>query len=442
MASRFRSSFVTFTIFGCASVGGLVACRAIIGATPLEVGPSDGGPTDPDAPGPSLGSRALAVTESYACALHAGNIECLGLSAYGQIPGVDGGTTHLVFPLGPGGSATFPAVAIGASPDFMCGISPAGSTYCAGFSNWGILGGSDLLHGTPVAGERDMGTLVDLAVGETFTCGRNTVGEVFCWGDHAAGTAYGQLTSEFDQAFGFDGGKQYDDHGFPIGALKGALQVSLGAAHGCALMPDRSVVCWGRNDFRQTGQAASVACATHGTTPNPCVRALTSVPGLPKVKQIAAGAMHTCVLDLAGKPYCWGRSDSGQLGTAGVGTQQCTTDGGDAAPPVLCTEAPQLVPGIEGATSIAVGAETSCAIVAGQVYCWGANDSDVLGRGDTASSAPGKVEVEFGRPLGGVESLSMGGSAACALTTDGTMYCWGSKLGDNGNLPRATALPW
>src|SRR5207244_927410 len=110
--------------------------------------------------------------------------------------------------------------------------------------------------------------------------------------------------------------------------------------------------------------------------------------------------------------------------------------------PVLCTEAPQVVPGIEGATSIAVGLFTTCAIVAGQVSCWGSNDSDVLGRGDNAPSSPGIVEIEFGRPLSGVESISMGGTTACALTTDGTMYCWGAKLGDNGNWPRATALPW
>jgi alpha-tubulin suppressor-like RCC1 family protein len=41
------------------------------------------------------------------------------------------------------------------------------------------------------------------------------------------------------------------------GLLKGAKALALGASHGCALLQNSEVVCWGRNDAGQLGQGVT-----------------------------------------------------------------------------------------------------------------------------------------------------------------------------------------
>jgi len=73
-------------------------------------------------------------------------------------------------------------------------------------------------------------------------------------------------------------------------------------------------------------------------------------------------------------------------------------------------------------------------------YCWGRNSSNEVGNG---IGATGIVSRPI-RVAGGLQfsAISTGSSHACALTSDGTAYCWGSNirgaLGDGTLSDRAT----
>lgn len=144
-----------------------------------------------------------------------------------------------------------------------------------------------------------------------------------------------------------------------------------------------------------------------------------------RVRKVAVGGHHACALMEGGAVYCWGDNDAGQLGLDGSVTQRLR---------------PTLVPGVSGATDIAVPltASYSCAIVGveGAEICWGANGYRVFDGPD--GSAPETAvfpPTRTGRV--GVRELSLGGSHACALGVDGRVSCWG--INANGQLGTGTS---
>jgi len=139
-------------------------------------------------------------------------------------------------------------------------------------------------------------------------------------------------------------------------------------------------------------------------------------PGLRfDAQRISADSMHTCVLDLGGRAYCWGAGGSGQLGD-GTSTSQAT---------------PVAVAGDLRFAVIGVGHLHSCGItVDGVGYCWGAGGNGRLGNDTTSSqSTPGEI-------LGGHTWISINASSSntCGVTSTGEGYCWGfGTTGRNGD---------
>jgi len=75
-------------------------------------------------------------------------------------------------------------------------------------------------------------------------------------------------------------------------------------------------------------------------------------------------------------------------------------------------------------------ADSSCAIIAGNLKCWGNNDVGQLGQGSIVAegSAPGQMGdalpfVDLGG--GTVVSAALGGEHACAVLSSGGVKCWG-----------------
>lgn len=171
------------------------------------------------------------------------------------------------------------------------------------------------------------------------------------------------------------------------------------------------------------------------------------------VNALAVAGGHSCVLTVAGLPYCWGSNTSGQLGdgtftnastpvrvAATPGLRFTNLSASDATTCAIATTqlvycwgsvgmrgtfpTPALVSSTLRARSISVGNGYGCALdLAGAAFCWGRNPSGILGTGDT-------VSVTLPAPVtGGHVFKSIGAtlSATCALDSGGTVYCWGSN---------------
>jgi alpha-tubulin suppressor-like RCC1 family protein len=129
------------------------------------------------------------------------------------------------------------------------------------------------------------------------------------------------------------------------------------------------------------------------------------------VSLTAERGSHICALTSAGAAYCWGSDRYGQLGEDTV-----------AATGWLVA-----VSGDHVFQSIATGDNHTCALDRdGAAWCWGQGSSWQLGNDSLATLAyvPAPVPV-----LGGLTfaQLSTGANHTCAVTTDGTAYCWGAN---------------
>lgn len=77
-------------------------------------------------------------------------------------------------------------------------------------------------------------------------------------------------------------------------------------------------------------------------------------------------------------------------------------------------------------TAIATGGEHACAITSsGKVYCWGSNGFGQLGNGD-ATHTRSTVSVAVAGNIR-FESIAASLQTTCAITSAGKAYCWGSN---------------
>ena len=151
------------------------------------------------------------------------------------------------------------------------------------------------------------------------------------------------------------------------------------------------------------------------------------------VVAIAAGKSHTCALTSAGAVKCWGRNKFGQLGnSAGFGFGVNPNSG-----------IPSQVTGLSsGVVALAAGGYHSCALTtAGSVLCWGSDHFGQLGNEGSISSSP----VAVSGLSSGVIAIATGENHTCAVTNAGAVKCWGmnafGQLGIGGSSPAAQVTP-
>ena len=364
---------------------------------------------------------SLAANEYDTCVLKGGQAYCWGSNFSGQLG--DGSTADSDMPVAVDTSGvlagkTLTQISTGA--DSACALDSSGAAYCWGDNGSGELGdgnftGSDSPVAIDTSGVLAGKTLTQISGGGGFTCALDSTGAAYCWGDNNVG----QLGN------GNEGPITGSDVPVAVltsGALAGKTltQISAGDQGVCGLDSTGAVYCWGNNLSGMFGTDSfdnsdvPVAVANAG--------ALAGVP----ISQIALGTEHMCELDNAGAAYCAGYNGYGELGDGNTTNSREMT----------AVDTSSALAG-QSLAQIAVGVTSTCAVSdAGAVYCWGGNQSGVLGNGSSAEGSDVPVAVDATGVLSGVTLLqaTVGGHHACAEDTTGLVYCWGDntygELGD------------
>lgn len=185
----------------------------------------------------------------------------------------------------------------------------------------------------------------------------------------------------------------------------------------CANSKDMVALCWGSNFYGGLGNTSVSMGDSNSQSPVPIPVDTTGVLANKTIKQFAGSGINTnCAIASDDLAYCWGSGGSGQLGN-GSSTNSNV--------PVAVTTSGAL----SGKTVkyIAVGQNNGCVIASdSKIYCWGSNYSGQLGDNTTTSSTV-PVAVNATGVLAGktMTSVAIGANYACALDSDGKVYCWG-----------------
>lgn len=186
--------------------------------------------------------------------------------------------------------------------------------------------------------------------------------------------------------------------------LSDAIGIGAGLNFTCAVRANGTVACWGDNGSAQLGSPGSDRSIP------------VAVPGLTGITSVVAGNEFACALDSGGHVWCWGNNDDGEMG---IGASSI-----DHRAPAQVGVAGKL---LDKVTTIAAGGRHACAISAGALYCWGANNFLQLGR-TNLPLLPGLVSG-----ITGAIDLTLGTNYSCVLADDPSMVtpkallCWGQN---------------
>ena len=292
--------------------------------------------------------RELSAGGAFTCAfLTDSSVSCWGSGAVGEL-----GNGGLAGSAVPGAASVVPRAVVHSGSGFghSCAQVAGGKIGCWGANYYGQLG-----DGT-FAVRADFSNVVGLpegadpvlSVGGTHSCALAGDLTVRCWGDNRF-AQLGRLRPESSaRPLLVDG---LTDSGLGVSSL------AAGGSHTCALLSDRSVRCWGDNQWYQLGTTQVARSTTPVRVPN--------IPnGNVEAAQLCSGSRHSCVLMVDGSVRCWGIG--GALGNGSA----------------TASAIPVVVQGLiddpsRSVKKIACGGTTSCALIDdGTVRCW----SDRVGR--------------------------------------------------------------
>jgi alpha-tubulin suppressor-like RCC1 family protein len=342
--------------------------------------------------GPTLLWSAVSVGEGHTCGVvETGGAYCWGVGGDGSL-GI-GGPASRNAPAAVTGGLRFVSVSAGESS--TCGVTESGSAYCWGDADIGSDSVGASYAPVLVAGGH---LFTAVSVGNGLACGLVANGNAYCWGNGADG--------------GLGNGSR-NSSVIPVQVAGGLTfaTVTVGDDYACGVTTAQIAYCWGTNVNGNLGIGPSLALAL---VPVP-------VSGGLLFSALSAAAHAVCGLTLAGDAYCWGYNIQGQLG-----------NGTTASSPV-----PVPVTGGLKFTAITAGFGETCALtLAGEAYCWGGYGDPLAIPGDGSNVGGTSAPALVGGNLHFI-SIGAGFLFACGSTADETAYCWGQNntgvLGDGGN---------
>ena len=198
-------------------------------------------------------------------------------------------------------------------------------------------------------------------------------------------------------------------------AQEGAfIDVDQGLNHACAVGGDGRAYCWGNGGDGRLGVLGS----DPGGADVP-----TAISSDLRFVTVASGWAHSCAITTDGALYCWGTA-----GPAG--------------------EMPTAIETTRRWLAISVGRDYSCGITVdrsgadglgeGELWCWGSRDGANGRPGTDESGIPAMVEATSVVDWVAVDA---GTNHACAIRSNGDLYCWGTNASCEVRSPPTSREP-
>ena len=341
----------------------------------------------------------------------------------------DGSVWHWGALLGCSDNATTPrvlsgltnVVSIQAGGGHLLALRSDGTVWAAGDNEFGQLGDGTLQRRSGAQAVPGLTGIVAIAAGFHSSIALRNDGVVFAWGSPHPGNAIRTSPSPIagltavakvfgDGAVKSDGTVVTWDGTYVASAVSGFTSITQFTTYEnpnvlhAGLRQDGTVVVSGRNAEGQ-----------HGLGSTAFLGAVTQVPGLSGIKQIARGELALLALTAGGDLYAWGSNRSNALGL------------GD----LTLRSVPTPVAGLPTIAKIAAGTDVSYALDGtGQVWAWGSNGSGHLGDG---TLTPRSMPQAF-PGLTNVVDIAAGCSVGLFAKSDGTVWYIGYVLAI-GSLP-------
>ncbi|MGB0592444.1 MAG: hypothetical protein ACPGU1_22390 [Myxococcota bacterium] len=454
--------------------------------------------------------ESISCSPNHACGLDAeGQAYCWGSNDSGQLgSGTTGGTTWA----SKVGTSIFdqqvpePLVRLSLRQDLSCGWTAEGAQYC-----WGDLNALSVAKAPALAEPTAYATLVE---GEPYlvqagNCRLHAEGHVSCRGKNSAGELGQGEKGSFEDAYAtpvllegliasdlamepgqlcaidadehpgqvrcvgtsqghYGGMGAYDTGGHLPQVMAGALpiiteegpieavEIDAGSDLACAILTSDELACWTESgDTTVTGNVSVSASNDHKYAHH--VEHHQTGARLTTVSDLSVGEEMGCaVVGEAREVLCWGDDPMIVKGTGEKGAHPVPTE--DLAMPTL-----------QDAVAVSISKvswhwqndpnQHACAVIGsadapsgpqGEVWCWGSNLDNQMGRGEASAlqEYPAPVLSAPSVPLSGMKDVQVAYGATCALPAapDAPMVCWGSDAeglmgnGAQGDHPYATPI--
>ncbi|MCX6395309.1 MAG: fibronectin type III domain-containing protein [Propionibacteriales bacterium] len=247
----------------------------------------------------------VSAGDDFTCGIQApGTLWCWGYNQYGQLGTTTNVGTNLAnaVPVQVGSATSWTSVSAGRNS--ACGRQSDGTLWCWGLNLDGQLGRVENANSsTPNPGPGKVGSNTDWAfvtVGADQACATRSGGTLWCWGSN--------LSGQLGNSSATMGTFTPTTAPVQVGTAATWSKVSAGEYHTCAVQTSGIASCWGSNEYGELGVTAN---SVVNATP-------TAVPGSGWIS-ISAGGDHTCGTKADGV-YCFGRNQAGQLGTTANAT--------------------------------------------------------------------------------------------------------------------------